>query len=54
MISGVDIFAFEALPEWGRVPKGFELGEVAAVAVDRDDNVYAFNRGPHPMVVFDR
>jgi DNA-binding beta-propeller fold protein YncE len=53
MISGVDIFAFEVAPEWGRVPKGFELGEVAAVAVDRDDNVYAFNRGPHPMVVFD-
>jgi DNA-binding beta-propeller fold protein YncE len=54
MISGVDTYTFEALPEWGRVPKGYELGEVAAVAVDRDDNVYAFNRGPHPMVVFDR
>ena len=53
MISGVDICAYEAAPEWGRVPKGFELGEVAAVAVDRDDNVYAFNRGPHPVVVFD-
>lgn len=24
------------------------------MGVDRHDNVYAFNRGPHPMVVFDR
>ena len=29
-------------------------GDVAAVGVDKHDNVYAFNRGPHPMVVFDR
>lgn len=52
--SGADVYAYEPLPEWGQVPAGMELGEVAAVAVDHDDNVYAFNRGPHPMVVFDR
>lgn len=28
--------------------------EVAAVAVDDRDDVYVFNRGPHPMMVFDR
>ena len=28
--------------------------DVAAVGVDRHDNVYAFNRGQHPMCVFDR
>ena len=27
---------------------------MAAVGVDRDDQVYVFNRGAHPMVVFDR
>jgi hypothetical protein len=27
--------------------------DVAAVGVD-NDNVYAFNRGAHPMIVFDR
>ena len=27
---------------------------VSGVAVDRDDNVYAFHRGEHPILVFDR
>jgi DNA-binding beta-propeller fold protein YncE len=31
-----------------------EWREVAAVAVDSRDQVYVFNRGPHPMMVFDR
>jgi DNA-binding beta-propeller fold protein YncE len=39
---------------WGRLPDGWAFKDVAAVAVDADDNVYVFNRGPHPMVVFDR
>ena len=45
------------------LPRGGELGEaarrlalkdVAAVAVDSKDRVYVFNRGEHPMMVFDR
>jgi hypothetical protein len=39
---------------WGTLPDGWAFQDVAAVAVDPDDNVYVFNRGPHPMVVFDR
>jgi len=39
---------------WGRLPEGWSFHEVAAVGVDRNDNVYAFNRGEHPMIVFDR
>jgi hypothetical protein len=38
-----------------RLPPGYELdADVAAVGVDAHDNVYAFNRGAHPMVVLDR
>ncbi len=39
---------------WGKLPDGWLFGEVAAVAVDRKDRVYAFSRGEHPMIVFDR
>ena len=28
--------------------------EVGGVGVDTNDNVYVFNRGEHPMMVFDR
>jgi DNA-binding beta-propeller fold protein YncE len=33
---------------------GRELGEVADVAVGPDGRVYAFTRGPHPVLVLDR
>lgn len=39
---------------WAQVPPGMEWTEVGSVAVDDKDNVYVFNRGPHPVMVFDR
>jgi DNA-binding beta-propeller fold protein YncE len=39
---------------WGTLPDGWSFHEVGAVGVDRSDNVYVFNRGEHPMIVFDR
>ncbi len=39
---------------WGRLPEGWSFHEVPAVGVNSHDNVYAFNRGKHPMIVFDR
>ncbi len=35
-------------------PKGWTFVEVADVSVDADDNVYVFNRGKHPVMIFDR
>ena len=53
-ILGEGQFRYETQPDWARLPKGIVLGEVAGIAVDQQDRVYAFNRGPDPMVVFDR
>ena len=47
-------YRYEPVPGWGRLPEGWSLREVGAVAVDSKDRVYVFNRGEHPMVVFDR
>ena len=38
---------------WPRLPSGWYLGEVAAVDVDADDNVWVFSRGAHPVIQFD-
>lgn len=46
-------FTYEVELQWESVPQGYEWREVAAVAVDSRDRVYVFNRGPHPMIVFD-
>ena len=47
-------FRYEVKADWGKLPDGWELNDVAAVAVDKKDQVYVFNRGAHPMIVFDR
>ena len=47
-------FAYRVEPNWQTMPEGYEWREVAGVAVDGNDNVYVFNRGPHPMMVFDK
>ena len=39
---------------WGRLPEGWSFVEATSVAVDGEDNVIVFNRGPHPVIVFDR
>ena len=33
---------------------GWSFKEIGGVGVDRNDNVFVFNRGEHPMIVFDR
>ena len=48
-------FMYEVSGEdWGNLPEGSTYKEATAVAVDPADNVYVFNRGTHPMIVFDR
>jgi DNA-binding beta-propeller fold protein YncE len=41
-------------PAWPTVPKGMNLGEVSGVDVDRNGNVWVFNRGHWPVMQFDR
>jgi DNA-binding beta-propeller fold protein YncE len=47
-------FTYEVAENWGELPDGWTFKEVAAVGVDRRDQVYLFTRGEHPVVVFDR
>lgn len=53
-ILGNGTFRYEVKADWGTLPDGWALNDVAAVAVDKQDRVYVFNRGAHPMIVFDR
>ena len=55
VILGTDGYRYEVVDNWAKLPPGMEFNaDVAAVGVDKNDNVYAFNRGKHPMCVFDR
>lgn len=53
-ILGSGEYTYEVDMDWAKLPDGWIFTDVAAVAVDAGDNVYVFNRGEHPMIVFDR
>ena len=54
MGKGHNRIEYEVLEGWQQLPEGWSFVEVAGVATDSQDRVYAFNRGEHPMIVFDR
>jgi DNA-binding beta-propeller fold protein YncE len=51
---GTGDLRYEALARWETLPSGWGFVEVAGVATDSRDRVYVFNRGEHPLMVFDR
>ena len=54
VLVGSGRFTYEAVAHWERRPEEYLWTEVSAVAVDRQDRVFVFNRGTHPVLVFDR
>src|SRR4051794_5297605 len=54
MIMGSGEYRYEVNADWAKLPDGWSFKEVGGVGVDSRDNVYVFNRGDHPMIVFDR
>ena len=54
MALGRNKLEYEVIEGWEQLPEGWSFVEVAGVATDSKDRVYAFNRGAHPMIVFDR
>ena len=47
-------FEYEVIEGWEKLPEGWSFVEVAGVAVDSRDRVYVFNRGKHPLIIFDK
>jgi len=45
---------YEPVPYWAKLPHPMFFKEATSVAVDSNDNVYVFNRGDHPVIVFDK
>ena len=54
VILGTGELKFRLEPNWAKLPDGWDFGEVASVAVDRQDRIYVFSRSEHPVTVFDR
>jgi DNA-binding beta-propeller fold protein YncE len=50
---GTGEYVYEELSDWPALPEGWTFHEVADVVVGPEDRVYVFNRGEHPMMVFE-
>lgn len=53
-LVGQGDYRYEAVSKWERLPAGWSFQEVAGVAADSKDRVYVFNRGAHPIIIFNR
>ena len=53
-VVGQGDFRYELHEGWEQLPEGWTHGDVAGVATDSQDRVYVFNRGEHPLLVYDR
>ena len=51
-IVGTKPFSFLALSHWELRPAGYHWSEVTAVATDSRNRVFVFNRGDHPVMIF--
>ncbi len=54
VVLGSGEHRYRVVENWAQLPAGWEFKDVAAVGVDSKDRIYVFNRGEHPMMVFDR
>ena len=50
---GTGDYRYEYRPDWAKLPGGMEFQAPSAVAVDSHDNLYVFQRGDPPVLVFD-
>jgi len=53
-ISGAPSLPHKLVSNWAQLPEGWNFGECSGVAVDKDDHVWVFNRGEHPVIEFDK
>lgn len=51
---GSSRYTYEVIENWGALPEGWTIGEVATVAVDSQDRLYTHQRKEPPILVFDR
>jgi DNA-binding beta-propeller fold protein YncE len=50
---GAGSFRYRPVPGWEQLPEGWSFVEAVGAATDSQDRVYVFNRGEHPVIVFD-
>jgi hypothetical protein len=45
---------YTVVADWPKLPQGWTFGPCSTVTVDKQDHVWIFSRGAHPVTEFDR
>lgn len=53
-LYGAGKYTYELVDGWAKLPEGWSFIDVGGLAIDSQDKVYVYNRGAHPVIVFDR
>ncbi|MFL2756468.1 MAG: peptidyl-alpha-hydroxyglycine alpha-amidating lyase family protein [Dehalococcoidia bacterium] len=53
VLTGSGNFSYKFIKSWEKMPTGYSWNETVGAIADKNDNIYVFNRGPHPVMVFD-
>jgi DNA-binding beta-propeller fold protein YncE len=54
MVLGQGEFTYRFDQGWGKLPKWWKIQNCSDVAIDSHERVYILDRGPHPVMVFER
>lgn len=52
-IFGEGAFQYRLVEDWAKIPDDWSI-EVTGLSIDKDDNVWSYQRTDHPVTVFDR
>src|SRR6058998_3828844 len=44
-------YRYDVAEDWGKLPEGYEWGQIGAVAVDNQDRVHVCTRTEHPVLI---
>lgn len=54
MVLGQGEYSYHFTPRWGRLPLWWKFHNCSDLAIDSHERIYVFDRGPHPILVFER
>ncbi len=54
MALGQGDYKYEVVDGWAKLPEGWVFSLVSDAAIDSRGRIYAFTRGKHPIIVFDK
>ena len=54
MALGQGDYKYEEVDGWAQLPEGWQFSLVSDAAIDSRGRIYAFTRGKHPIIVFDK